>query len=110
MIRVCSKSVGRGGVLRPPRAWVPLQPKLIHPNDSQKEAKFMATHSLIADAPRWRQRGLGGKLTAGSLARRQAALHEEIYMREVTDRESLYGDSFACEWCRQSNLSPDDFE
>ncbi len=70
----------------------------------------MATHSMIADVPRWRERGLFGKVATSNAAQRQAALHEEVYMREVTDRESLYGDSFACEWCRQSNLSPDDFE
>lgn len=70
----------------------------------------MATHSMIADVPRWRQRGLSGKLTVRNLTQRQAALHEEVFGRDVTDRERLFGDSFACEWCRQSNLSPDDFE
>jgi len=70
----------------------------------------MATHSLIADVPRWRQRGFSGKLIGASLSQRQAALHEEVFRGDVTDRERLYEDSFACEWCRQSNLSPDDFE
>lgn len=69
----------------------------------------MVSHNVIADVSRWRRRSPGG----GPAARpdlRQAALHQEVYARDVTDRESVYGDSFRCEWCRQSNLSADDFE
>jgi hypothetical protein len=41
---------------------------------------------------------------------RLAALHEEVYLREKTDRELLHDDSFDAEWSRMANLSPDDFE
>lgn len=68
----------------------------------------MLSHAVIGDEIRW-QEGYGSRVKDDP-ARQPAALREEVYRLEVTDRELLYGDSFQSEWGRLSNYSPDDFE
>ncbi len=70
----------------------------------------MMSKSMVTDTPRWREREVRGGLPKNNASQSLAALHEEVYQQDITDRERLYGDSLYCEWCRQSNLSPDDFE
>lgn len=70
----------------------------------------MFERNVILETPRRQERAFQTTSPEDPPVQQGAGLHEEVYRRETTDRELLYGNSFLCEWCRMSNLSPDDFE
>jgi hypothetical protein len=70
----------------------------------------MPSHKVSLAEVRWQEHYALGSQAKSNSPRQPAALREEDHVLDVTDRETMYGESFRAEWARLSNYSPDDFE
>ena len=70
----------------------------------------MLSHTVNRSELRWQKESVPDSQGQGDPPPRTTDLGQEVYQLEVTDRETLYADSFSAEWARLSNYSPDDFE
>ncbi len=70
----------------------------------------MLSQKVSLDEVRWQEPYAPASRVKGNSPGQPAAVREEDHFLDVTDRETLYGQSFRAEWARLSNCSPDDFE